>query len=411
MELNIFEEKEAAMEMSEVEKWLGPWGRKAWEISQIFGVYDYTRREKIYKFIDAHLHLCRTETHRKKFIPPGMSLEAIANLPLRVKQSLVGDLHMFESGAYEKESLRERMSTILEKKIDFGEREVWGVVDTTPDIGLRAFDTAMELKEEYRNRISLKVGSYCVFGFKYFRGDKSRLETFTEASARADFLVGLPEKDEKYYEIGFEGHVAILLEMAFHLEKPVHIHVDQENSAFQKDTERVLNVIESMHPRTKEYFLEGEPKIWLIHVVSPSCYSGKEFSQLVEEMKKCNVGVIVCPAAGISMRTLRSEMVPNHNSIARVLEFMREKIPVRIGTDNVNDIFVPSGQGTVLMELFMLAPIIRSFDIQVLVKAAMGISHHEIDIERISRTLYDNEIAHRAHEEKIVNNEEPIFNY
>jgi cytosine/adenosine deaminase-related metal-dependent hydrolase len=375
-----------------------------WEIEMAAtvykGIYDYKSRKTIRGFLDAHVHLDRVMTYNGRYFPPSMNLSEIADLPLKAKQDLIGFLH--DGEAYTEASLKERMARQIKRAIASGTREVWGVIDTTTDIGLRAFSAAQAIKEEYRKEIGLKVSCYPLFGFKNYPENRERYDLLAQAAPDSDFIVGLPEKDDEPDKVGFKGHVKLILDLAYKNKKPVHIHVDQMNSATQRDSFRAISVLEGLDPEALNWFTaKGVPKIWLVHVISPSCYDGELFSLLVRLLLKHNIGVIVCPFAGISMRNLRSESAPIHNSLARVLEFLKAGIPVRLGTDNVNDYLVPSGTGSILREVTELSNVARHSAIHILAKVSMGIELNNGDRSVLGKALYEADKAYSRHRESM----------
>lgn len=377
----------------------GEWTEDVWQ-RIINGIFDYRSKETIYGFCDAHSHLDRCFTFNPEFLPTSIDPSKIADLPLKEKQDLVGQLH--DGPAYTKESLRERMEKQIKRLIRVGTRELWAVVDTTPDIGLRAFDEAMKLKNIYADQISIKVACYPVFGLKDPESDSDRLDIIESVSTKADFIVGLPEKDDSPSRLGFEQHVSTLLNLGFQRKIEVHMHVDQENSALQEDSFRTLSCVQALLPEKYDWYTKSEtPKLWLVHVISPTCYNYAKFSKLIDLLVKFNVGVIVCPAAGISMRTLRSEMTPTHNCIARVIEMMKAGVNIRIGTDNINDIFVPSGDGLVLTEIKILSIIIRHFTPHIFAKIGAGVNLNNGDRHVLAQALYQSKEVCEKHGQRI----------
>ena len=146
-----------------------------------------------------------------------------------------------------------------------------------------------------------------------------------------------------------------------------------------------------------QWFLEGEePRVWAVHVISPSTYDEERFKRLLRGMKQLNVGVIVCPTAAISMRQLRPVKTPTWNSITRVLDLIEAEIPVAIGTDNIADVFVPEGDGDPRTEAKVLAHAIRFHDVPVMAKLLCGKRLNESERERVARALhYDKEAWRR----------------
>ncbi len=391
--------------ISSMEFFLGPWKTTLWR--QVIEGLKYHKRKKTFRgFLDAHTHLCRARTYNSDFLPIGVNLSEIADAPLRVKQDFIGDLH--NGPAYKKENLSERMEWQINRVIEFGTREMWAVTDTTADIGLQAFEIALELKEKYKGKIILHIGCYPVFGLKNPAEDNDQLDTLEEAAKRANFIVGLPEKDEEDSRVGFKGHVNILLRLGYQHKIPVHMHVDQTNTAHSNDTIKTIECLEGLAPEELNWFTKNDtPRLWLVHMISPTSYESKKFTYLVNKLKKHNIGVIVCPRAALSMRELRSEMTPTHNSVARIIELLSVGINVRLGTDNINDVFVPSGDGLILTEIDLLVDMTRNYIPHIWAKLCIGIPLNNSDRAALKRALYEKRNATENHTRMIRETQRP----
>jgi hypothetical protein len=138
-----------------------------------------------------------------------------------------------------------------------------------------------------------------------------------------------------------------------------------------------------------------EPKIWLIHVISPSTYDEPRFQRLLAELVSLNIGVICCPSGALSMRQIRPVLTPAFNSIARVLEMLAAGVHVRIGSDNLCDITSPAGTVDLMDELFVLANALRFYDSEVLALIAAGKSLPEAARLRVADHLVHDQ-AHVA---------------
>lgn len=344
-------------------------------------------------FNNAHGHLDRADTLDAAYLSHinTTPLEA-SSLPLRAKQSLTGDLH--RGIAYTADNLGERMSRTLDRLIAYGTTRFCTCIDATPDIsedGLLAMRIALELKEKYKDLINLEIGPSPIFGFKT---DSRRWEVFVEASKMegVSFISGLPEKDDyvglqkRDGRVGFRKHIEMLLRLGCELGTEVHLHLDQANDPNEAGTETLLEGLGWLdQPKIPDH--EG-PTVWAIHMISPSCYDENRFKRLVDGLLKYNVGVIVCPTAAVSMRQLRPINSPTHNSIARVLELCKSRVPVLIGTDNICDVYVPQSDGDLLTELKMLGHVIRFATPHVLASLGAGVPLNEVDRTTIGEVLY-----------------------
>lgn len=316
-------------------------------------------------FHNAHLHLCRAGTldETKKTLEEA----AESHLSIAAKHGLIPLIH--GSGAFEGNRFNERVEPVLRLMIDSGTTRADTLVDVASTThGTTTFERFLELKTRYAGEIDIQLGAYGPLGYR--DDDRARWQLVEETAARAEFIGALPERDDKrmYPEhIGFRESVRRILDLSNRTGKPVHMHVDQKNDPAEDACEVVLDAMETMCAPWQE-----EPQVWFIHAISPSAYEEVRFRELVGRMKTAKAGVISCPSAAISMRQLREVATPTHNSIARVLEFLAEGIPVRVASDNINDITSPAGTADLMDEMFVLCNAIRFYDIPVLARIAAG---------------------------------------
>ena len=347
-------------------------------------------------YVNFHAHVDRDNTldplylaHHRLITP----LQA-ASAPLAEKQNLTGELH--KGRAYQDlGDLRTRISSHLDEMVCSGAREVVSFIDATPDIGLSAIETAAELREKYKGKISFKIAAHPIFGFKEDRQyNESRFDVFVKACRVADIVGALPEKDDRPDSVGFAEHLKLVLRIGYKYAKPVHVHCDQDNDFRQRHT---LDLIEAMRwVECSDPQDDGTPMVWNVHAISPAAYNEERFRSVLNGLKKHNVGVVVCPSAALSMFQNRAQNGPTRNSIARVFEMAYFGIPIRIGTDNVNDMYVPATPPSVLFEILTLANALRFYDPYVLAKFAAGITLNQTDIAIIRRHLIECERRYKA---------------
>ncbi len=312
---------------------------------------------------NAHLHLDRAGTLDPVYLEHvGKNPIEASKLTLKEKQNLTGELHTGQ--AYKKEDLKQRITYFLERMAEIGTKRADSFIDVSADcVGLTALETALEVKKELKEKIDFRVGAYNPFGFK--DSEPERWELYKEAAKMADFLGTLPERDVLEGHIGFEEHFKRVLELAKELEKPIHLHVDQANNPEENGTETLIEAVKWLGGPESE---DNEPMVWAVHVISPSTYREKRFKRMLNGLKEHNIGVICCPTAAISMRQPRHKTTPTYNSIARILDMIERKIPVRLGSDNIYDVFLPSTTESLYDEVIALSNILRIYDVDVLAK-------------------------------------------
>lgn len=331
-------------------------------------------------FYNAHLHLCRagSQLETEKALREATS----SHLSLAAKHGLIPLIH--GSDSFKGNRFVERMRYFLGLMVESGTTRADTLVDVASGtLGASTFDRFLELREEFAPDLGIQLGSYCPLGFRDDVPDQWKL--VEETAHRADFIGGLPERDDRrmYPEhVGFRESVRRVLDLSSRTGKPVHMHVDQKNDPAEDACEVVLEEMEAMCEPWPD-----EPQVWLIHVISPSAYAETRFNELVARMKAAKVGVICCPSAALSMRQLREVAAPTHNSIARVLEFLAEDVPVRIASDNINDITSPAGTADLMDEMFVLCNAIRFYDIPILARLGAGLPLTSEQRDQIRRHL------------------------
>lgn len=319
---------------------------------------------------NAHLHLDRTYTLVDDRKPAQSTASPMsAHLSLNQKHGLISSIH--QSEWYSEGSLRERINRSLDEMIACCTRRADSVIDVTDDgLGLSALECALDIAEQRRHEIDFRAAVYSPLGFS--KNDTASWALMEEGAQIADLIACLPEKDDchDYPEhIGYEACCSRMLDLAIRYNKPLQVHTDQMNHPSECGTERLLSVIE----RENLIFDKStEPFVWVIHMISPSTYEEGRWLELVDRLKKANIGVICCPSASIGMRQLRGQLTPTYNSIARVLDLCAAGIPVRLGSDNISDMLSPSTTEDLTNEVFMLSAAMRFYHVDILAKLACG---------------------------------------
>jgi len=335
---------------------------------------------------NAHAHLDRAFVMESRYVGhAGMDPWDIATYPLEAKQHTTGALH--EGLAYTKESLRERLSLALEASIAHGTRRIDSFIDTTADcVKLNALEAALELKKNYKDKIDFRVAAYPIFGFK--DDEPERWKVFGRGAEMADFIGTLPERDGRASHIGFKEHFRRVINLANSLDyKEVHMHVDQTNNPNENGTETLIEAVRWLRPDSTGRTQRRAPTIWAVHALSIASYSEERFQRIVKGLYETNIGVIVCPSATLSNKQNRNFMVPMHNSITRVLELLLADIPVLIGTDNVEDFFLPAGSLDLYNETCYAANALRFYNFTTWAKIATGKRLNEVDKMKIRSAL------------------------
>jgi len=171
-----------------------------------------------------------------------------------------------------------------------------------------------------------------------------------EACSLADFVGGLPSRDRPTPE----KHLDIVMSIAKSQGKMLDVHVDQENNPWENETEMLAR-------KTIEHGLEG--RVFAVHAISLAAKPHSEQDRIISIMKDAGVGVICCPSAALSMKML-DMTAPLHNSIAPVVRLLEAEVPVYLGVDNINDLFMPLVDGDMWFECRCLMESCRFYELE-----------------------------------------------
>lgn len=251
------------------------------------------------------------------------------------------------------EQIEQRIRTALDILIAQGCKLTCSFVDAYDAVGERAIDAANKVKEEYKGKITLLTITQPLGGMV----DKSARDLYEAITAKADIAGGLPSKDRPKDDENLD----ILFGIAKNLNKPLHVHIDQENNPEEKDTEKLVNA-------AIKHGYEG--RVVAIHAISVSAQPKEYRKELYKKMAGAGMAVVVCPGAALGMRQLDQHKAPVHNSIANVPEMLEAGITVGLGVDNVYDYYQPFIDADMWVEMRMLQEACRFYDFDRLVDIA-----------------------------------------
>lgn len=255
--------------------------------------------------------------------------------------------------ASSQEQIEERIRTALDILIGQGCKLTCTFVDAYSAVGHKAIDAANKVKEEYKNKIKVLTITQPIGGLV----DKAERELYESITAKADIAGGLPSKDRPNDGESTE----ILFGIAKNLNKPMHVHIDQENNPNEKDTEKLITA-------TEKHGYQG--RVVAVHAISTSAQPKEYRKELYKKMAAAGTAVAVCPSAALSMRQLDQYQASVHNSIANVPEMLEAGVTVGMGVDNVCDFYQPFLDGDLWTEMRILQEACRFYDFDKLVDIA-----------------------------------------
>lgn len=294
-------------------------------------------------WVNTHTHLDRAFTITPKTLP-------LASAHLHEKWTIVDEIKQKSSVT----QIYDRMAYAVETQLKQGVTALGSFIDVDAVIQDKSLEAAGKLREKYSKSKDIRL----VFINQTLKGvlEPEARKWFELGAEFVDIIGGLPGKDA-----GREAeHLDVVLLTAKRLGKRAHIHVDQLNTAQEKETELLVK-------KTINHGMEG--KVSAIHGISIAAHPSQYRQQLYKAMQFAGVSLICCPTAWIDSRR-SEEMAPTHNSIAPVEELVASGTTVSIGTDNIADVYKPFTDGDMWTELRFLLESLHFYDIDELVQIA-----------------------------------------
>ena len=204
-----------------------------------------------------------------------------------------------------------RMSEVVESMIIQGVKGIRTCVDVDKNVELKTITAALVVKSRYKKQIDLQIATNSCEPL----ADKKNREIFANAAELADVICSIPSVDR-----GEEAeHLKFIFDLAEKLDKPIDMHVDQENNPDQHET------IDLAKYAIKRKFAPG--RVTAIHALSIACYGERKLAQTINLIKKSGMNIVVCPSAVISMKQL-TKIAPLHNSITPVDKLIEAGVKV-----------------------------------------------------------------------------------
>ncbi|MBT4120455.1 MAG: amidohydrolase family protein [Candidatus Magasanikbacteria bacterium] len=249
------------------------------------------------------------------------------------------------------DEIADRIRCALDIMIDQGVKTTLSFIDAYSAVGQKAVIAANQVKQEYKYKINFLIAPQPIGGLL----DPEERKIFELAASKSDIVGGLPSRDRPYIQKSFD----ILFSIAKKLDKPIHVHIDQENNPDERDTETLIYY-------TKKYGYEG--RVVAIHAVSTTTQPKKYRKHLYKKMAELKISVVVCPSAALSMKPTNNKLSPIRNSIAPISEMIEAGITVGLGVDNIYDFYQPFVDGDLWFETRMLMEATRFYDFEKVLK-------------------------------------------
>lgn len=286
-------------------------------------------------FIEPHLHLEKAFLHRRMPARQGTLEEAI-----RVTGVL--------KGKQERKDVLERSRRVLDMAIASGTTLIRAHPDVDPIQHLIGVETALELREEYRDLIDLQIVAFPQEGILKTEGVVGLMEDAINLGA--DVVGGCP-----YNEVSWEDtkkHIDLVFDMAIRNGLPVDMHADFADDA---SDQRFMSA-EYVARKTIETGYQG--KVALGHVTSLAALPPERLEPLAALLAEADIAIITLPATDTYLGG-RKDVVNQRRGVTPVRALRKSGVNVAYSSNNIRNAFTPFGKADPLVIGNMLAHLIQ----------------------------------------------------
>src|SRR5262245_8060282 len=269
--------------------------------------------------VDAHQHLDKSRTWRLVANPAGTLEGASA-------------AYRTFAGSATREDIMRRAERTLDICLGHGTVAIRNHTNIESQSALRAFEAMIELRERWRDRITLQVVAHLTSDApRNLAAARNWLEA--AIAAGADAIGGVPQYADE--PLAF---LDLLFEFAERSGLPLDMHVDEH-----LDCGRLL--FDAVIERTRAHGMQG--RVTAGHCCALSAMPRDEARRIIANFAAAGISVITLPAANLFLQGREAERLPPRG-LAPVRDLITAGVNVAAASDNIQDPFLPIGSGDLL---------------------------------------------------------------
>ncbi len=233
---------------------------------------------------------------------------------------------------YDEKWIIENVRKALDLSVKYGNTHIRAFADVDSKAKLEGVKALLKAREEYKDKVTLEVVAFPQDGVAREPGAYEYIEESLKLGA--DVVGGIPwiefsREDE-------QDHVDKMCNLAKKYNKDISMLCDDVGDAEERTFEMLIKKVIEMG---------WEGRATGQHCRAMMLYPENQFRKLCTLLKRARMGVISDPQTG-----------PLH---ARVLDLIKEGIPVGLGQDDINDAYYTFGQNNMLEVAFLGAHLLR----------------------------------------------------
>jgi cytosine deaminase len=201
-----------------------------------------------------------------------------------------------------------------------------------PQTELRGIEAMIGVREKAANLMRVQIVAHVTSGATSMLPE-SRQWLRGAVALGVDVIGGVPAYSDQ--PIGF---MKLLFDAAESSGLPLDMHIDEH-----LDETRVL--FDSLIEMTRAYGMSG--RVVAGHSSALSAMPPGEAERVIEGLAKAGIGVVTLPAANLFLQGRDAQRLAPRG-LTRVGELLAAGVPIAAGSDNIQDPFIPTGNGDLL---------------------------------------------------------------
>lgn len=285
--------------------------------------------------LEPHLHLEKAFLHRRMPARSGTLEEAIR---------ITGIL----KGKQEKKDVLDRSRQVLDMAVSNGTVAVRAHPDVDVIQGLIGVETALELKQEYRNLLDLQIVAFPQEGILKSPGTIELMEEAMKMGA--DVVGGCP-----YNEISWDDtkrHIDAVFDLAQKHGAPVDMHADFADDASDP------RFMSAKYTAEKAIATGYKGRVSLGHVTSLGALVPEEAKPILDLLHEADVHIVTLPATDVYLGG-RKDLRAQRRGLTPVRALRDAGVNVTYASNNIRNAFTPFGKADPLLIGNFLAHLVQ----------------------------------------------------
>ena len=242
---------------------------------------------------------------------------------------------------YTRQDIQARARRAINLAIRHGTTALRTCADVDPIVGTLCVEALAELRDEYAGRITMQIVAFPQEGVLGVDGMPEMLGRAMKAGA--DVLGGRPHGDPDP-----QAHVDLMFRLAQDLDCPLDMSVD---ALFPpQPIDPMALGIARVARKTIEAGYQG--RVTVHHVLALSAVPPGPAAEVVALAKEARLNVITNPTSNLFTEG-RTDGVNPRRGLTRVKDFLAAGVNVSMGTDNIDDTYLPYVHADLLLEAFL----------------------------------------------------------